>query len=541
VRFTVAQVHEAIAATRPEAPALVVRDEVLSWRLLTERSRRFANALLAHGLGAHTERPMLEAWASGQDHVALYLHNGSEYLEAMLGAFKARAVPCNVNFRYVAEELAQLLGDADVRAIVFHSAFAPVLRQVLSDLPGLELLIQVADDSEEPLLAGAQWYADLLEAASPELPDVEPDPDDLYVLYTGGTTNTPKGVMWHQAEALTECFGLPRTCRSLDEVVALASSGRRAMVTAPLMHGAGQWVAFSTWNAGGTVYLQSSPDRFDAADVWDIVERRGIDFLLIVGDAVARPLLDELMTGQHDPSSLSVVLSGGAPLSSSIKDELLRHLPGVIVIDGLGASESGGLGSSISGGPGSPAGRFPTVPGACVLAADLTRVLPPGDPELGWLAKSGGLALGYLGDESRSRRTFPTIDGVRYVVPGDRARLLADGAIELHGRDSVTINSGGEKIFVEEVEMALRTHPQVYDCVVAGRPSERWGQEVVAVVQLRPGASSVASDLRDAASRHIARYKLPKAFVFVDRIERSPSGKADYRWARTVAEAGTDQ
>ena len=229
MRFTVAQVHEAIAATRPDAPALVVRDEVLSWRLLTERSRRFANALLAHGLGAHTERPMLEAWASGQDHVALYLHNGSEYLEAMLGAFKARAVPCNVNFRYVAEELAQLLGDADVRAIVFHSAFAPVLRQVLSDLPGLELLIQVADDSEEPLLAGAQWYADLLEAASPELPDVEPDPDDLYVLYTGGTTNTPKGVMWHQAEALTECFGLPRTCRSLDEVVALASSRMRSI------------------------------------------------------------------------------------------------------------------------------------------------------------------------------------------------------------------------------------------------------------------------------------------------------------------------
>jgi fatty-acyl-CoA synthase len=230
-------------------------------------------------------------------------------------------------------------------------------------------------------------------------------------------------------------------------------------------------------------------------------------------------------------------LSGGAPLSAHLKDEFLQHLPTLMIVDGLGSSEAGGQLSHVSAGGGSTTGTFAIAPGNHVLSADLDRELQPGDDELGWLAKSGNLALGYLGDPDKTARTYPVIDGQRYAVPGDRARLRADGDIELHGRDSVTINSGGEKIFAEEVEAAIKRHPAVYDCVVAGRPSPRWGNEVVAIVRLRDGVAADEAALLAEAEQHIARYKLPKAFVFVPVIQRSPSGKADYRWAKEQATA----
>jgi fatty-acyl-CoA synthase len=233
-----------------------------------------------------------------------------------------------------------------------------------------------------------------------------------------------------------------------------------------------------------------------------------------------------------------VLLAGGAPLSAHLKNEFLEHLPSLMIVDGLGSSEAGGQLSQVSAGGGATTGTFPITPGNHVLGADLDRELAPGDDELGWLAKSGRLALGYLGDAAKTARTYPVVDGVRYAVPGDRARLRADGIIELHGRDSVTINSGGEKIFAEEVEAAIKAHPSVYDCVVAGRPSERWGNEVVAIVRVRAGHAPDEVALLHEAERHIARYKLPKAFVFVDEVLRSPSGKADYRWAKQVASGG---
>jgi fatty-acyl-CoA synthase len=240
----------------------------------------------------------------------------------------------------------------------------------------------------------------------------------------------------------------------------------------------------------------------------------------------------------YDLSSLTVLLSGGAPLSAQLKDALLARLPELMIVDGLGSSEAGGQVSHVSTGAGATTGTFAMAPGNHVLSADLTRELEPGADELGWLAKSGRRALGYLGDPEKTARTYPVIDGVRYAVPGDRARLRADGTIELHGRDSVTINSGGEKVFAEEVEAALKAHDAVYDCVVAGRPSERWGHEVVAIVQLRRGEEPCEAALLAEAQRHIARYKLPKAFVFVDEVVRSPAGKADYRWAARVAARG---
>jgi 3-oxocholest-4-en-26-oate---CoA ligase len=541
VGFSVWAVHEAIAATRPDQECIVVGDRRLTWWQVTERTRRLANFLHSRGLGCHVERDRLANWESGQDHLGIYLHNGNEYLEAMLGAFKGRVAPFNVNYRYVAGELRYLLDDAGATAIVVHSTFAPTLAGVLGDLPRLRTILQVPDGSGAALLPGAIWYEDALADSCPELPADPGRPDDLYILYTGGTTGMPKGVLWRQDDALVECFGGARTAASLDEFVAASASGRRSLLAPPFMHGAGHWVAFSTWNAGGTIVVQSSPERLDPADIWSTIERERVDFLLIVGDAFARPLLDELERHEYDLSSLTVLLSGGAPLSALLKRELLHHLPTLMIIDGLGSSEAGGQLSHVSTSGSAGSGWFPASPGNHVLSADLDRVLEPGEHELGWLAKSGRFALGYLGDREKTERTYPVIGGVRYVVPGDRARVHADQTIELRGRDSVTINSGGEKIFVEEVETALKAHPDVYDCVVAGRPSVRWGHEVVAVIQLRPGARRDPADLRAEAAAHIARYKLPKAFVFVDEIVRSPAGKADYRWAAAVARGEVSQ
>jgi fatty-acyl-CoA synthase len=533
-QFSVADVHEAIAATRPDDVCLVHRDRRLTWAQVTERTRRLANHLIGQGLGCHTERDQLQGHESGQDHLAIYLHNGTEYLEAMLGSFKARVAPFNVNYRYVAEELQYLLTDSRATAIVVHSQFTPVLAEVLPALHALRVILQVPDASGLPLMPGAVWYDEALAAASPEKPDVEWSPDDLYILYTGGTTGMPKGVLWRNADANVECFGGSKA-ETMEAVVGEAVGGLQALLAPPFMHGAGHWMSFRTWNTGGTVFIQDHTDHLDPHDVWSLIETNRLNFLLIVGDAFGRPLLDQLDRQQYDLSSLTVILSGGAALSAPLKQEFMQHLPTVMIVDGLGSSEAGGQLSHVSAGGGATTGTFPISPGNHVLSDDLTRELPAGDPELGWLAKSGRLALGYLGDAAKTARTYPVVAGVRYAVPGDRARLREDGIIELHGRDSVTINSGGEKIFAEEVEAAVKAHPGVYDCVVAGRPSDRWGNEVVAIVRVREGYDVDDEALRAEAERHIARYKLPKAFVYVPEVLRSPSGKADYRWAKQTA------
>jgi fatty-acyl-CoA synthase len=298
------------------------------------------------------------------------------------------------------------------------------------------------------------------------------------------------------------------------------------------MHGAGHWIALTALNGGHTCVIQDQVQRLDPRDIWRVCEREQVSFLQIVGDAFARPLLDELEQGRYDLSRLSILLSGGAPLNAALKAQLLEHLPQLSVVDGLGSSETGGQGSHISNREaGAATGRFTPGPDNVILDETMTRVLEPGHEGMGWWAKRGRVPLGYLGDREKTARTFITIGAARYAVPGDRARHLPDGTVELHGRDSVTINSGGEKIFAEEVEHALKQHPSVYDAVVTGRPSERWGNEVVAVVSLREGMELSESELIEACGSHLARFKLPKAVVFRDEIVRSPSGKADYRWA----------
>jgi fatty-acyl-CoA synthase len=535
VRLSLAEVHEAIAATRPAEECLVFRDRRLTWSDVTERTRRLANHLIAQRLGCRLERSQLAGHESGQDHLAIYLHNGNEYLECMLGALKARVAPFNVNYRYVADELLYLLRDSRASAVVVHSQFAPTLADVLSEVPDLRVVLQVPDHSGHDLLPGATWYEDALAAASPSRPPVEWNADDLYILYTGGTTGMPKGVMWRNGDAMVECFGGSKTATTIEGFLAEANTGLRALLAPPFMHGAGHWMSFRTWLGGGSVFVQSVPERLDAADIWRLVEHEQLNFLLIVGDAFARPLLDELDRQPYELSCLTVLLSGGAPLSAKLKDEFLRRLPTLMIVDGLGSSEAGGQMAHVSTGGGATTGTFAITPGNHVLSADLDRELEAGDPELGWLAKSGRLALGYLNDRVKTQRSYPVVGGRRYAVPGDRARLRADGVVELHGRDSVTINSGGEKIFAEEVEAAIKSHEAVYDCVVAGRASERWGQEVVAIVRVRDGYGVSRTALIAEAGRHIARFKLPKQIVFVDEVVRSPSGKADYRWAAQLA------
>jgi fatty-acyl-CoA synthase len=539
--FNLAQIHEAIAAAIPDRECIVFRDRRLCWSEVADRSRRLANLLAANGLGVRRERSKLEPWQSGQDHLALYLYNGNEYLEGMLGGFKARVAPFNVNYRYVEDELIYLLRDSRAHGIVYHASFAPLLAKVRPAVPELALLLQVADESGNALLPGALDYEEALAASPASLPRLEHSPDDLYMLYTGGTTGMPKGVLWRQADIFVTAIGGRRPdgseFESLDAIVERARRGKlRVLPAPPFMHGASHWSAFNTFHAGGTVVIQRDPRRLDPEDILDTIDRESVSQVLIVGDAFARPLVDHLRNKPRPLPSLQVVISGGAPLNRSLKAALLELLPHVSILDAVGASETGRQGQAMTTRGGTVStGTFEPVTDNVILSEDLTHVLEPGSVELGWLAKAGRVPLGYLGDPEKSARTFPTIGGRRYSLPGDRARLRADGTIELHGRDSVTINSGGEKIFAEEVEHALKHHPAVYDAIVVGRPSERWGEEVVAIVKLRDGSVVPTDELLAECARHIARFKLPKAVLVRDEIVRSPSGKADYRWARAEA------
>ncbi|MEB3022550.1 acyl-CoA synthetase [[Mycobacterium] crassicus] len=550
MEFNLAQVFSAVAAAIPDRDCVVFGDRRFSYRQIEDRSRRLARALHERGLGVRRERSDLSGHESGQSHLALYLANGNEYLEGMLGAFYARVTPFNVNYRYVADELVYLLTNASTEAIMYHARYAPTLAEALAQagdrLPAMPL-IHVDDDSGNEPLPGAVRYEELLAATSPDPLDLELSPDDVYMLYTGGTTGMPKGVLWRQNDIFINAmggrpFGATEAVASIEEIVERAAAGGPgSMTVAPLMHGAAQWAAFTSLLGGRPFVMGATTDRFDAAETWDMVSREKAISLSIVGDAFGRPLTDALEAGGPELieglSAFFVVANGGAALTPAVKQRFYDLLPHVTIIDGVGSSESGAQMGQTSSKNQAASGRFAPNPGAVVVSEDLARVLRPGDDEVGWLAQQGMVPLGYLGDAEKTARTFPVIEGVRHSVPGDRARWDADGGIELLGRDSVTINSGGEKIFAEEVEAAIAQHPAVYDVVVVGRPSERWGNEVVAVVQLAESARAETEDIITEAARHIARYKLPKDVVFCPKVQRSPSGKADYRWAKDQAVA----
>jgi fatty-acyl-CoA synthase len=550
VQFTVPAVAEAVAAAIGDRPLVVQGERRLTYRQIVDRSNRLAAYLHSRGLGVQTERAELAGDEVGQDLLGIYAYNGPEFVESLLGAFRARVAPFNVNYRYVKNELQYLLTDSGASALVYHAAFAPRVAEVLADLPELRVLIQIADSSGHELLDGAVDYESIVaEGASEDVP-VDPCPDDLYVLYTGGTTGMPKGVLWRQHDIYMTAFGgrnmvTGEKAQSVEEIVgrAVENPGTKLLILPPLIHGAAQWGAMTAMTTGQTIVFPSVVDRFDAGDVVRTIEREQVLVATVVGDAMARPLLDAIRTslenGTVDVSSLSVVANGGAQLTPYVKQQLIDVKQNLIVVDGVGSSETGAQMSHMSAPGAVSTGTFNAGPDTCVVTEDFTAVLPAGHDGLGWLAQRGFVPLGYKGDAVKTAATFPVIDGVRYAIPGDRARHLDGGAIELLGRDSVTINSGGEKIFAEEVESAIASHPAVHDVVVTGRPSERWGQEVVAVVALADGAAATADELIRHAESSIARYKLPKAVVFRPNIERSPAGKADYRWAREQAVSET--
>jgi 3-oxocholest-4-en-26-oate---CoA ligase len=534
-QWNLADLFEAVADIAADREAVVSDDRRLTYRELDERATR-----LAHHLAAQGVRP--------GDHVGIYAYNGPEWIEAMFAAWKIRAVPINVNYRYVEAELRYLFDNADLVALVHGREFVSRIAAVRDDCPKLQTFVSIDDDSDEDLsIIGAVEYEAALAAASPVRDFAPRSPEDLYILYTGGTTGMPKGVMWRQTDyfnstigALMRMGGAPYD--SVDEVLADAkdAGGTVGFPLAPLMHGAAQWVATMLLLQGNKLVL-SSARKLDPIATWRIIEREKVMTTSLVGDAMARPLIEALDAPELadiDLSAFFVIGSGGAILSPTVKEAIAKRLPNILVIDSIGASETGYQGTVAGTDPeGKP--RF-TMGKHTTVLDDAGMPVQAGDGVVGRLARKGYMPLGYYKDAEKTAATFVEINGERWALPGDMARVEADGTITVLGRGSVSINSGGEKIYPEEVELALKSHPDVFDVVVVGVPDERWGERVVAVVKARPGATPDAGELAEHARSTIAGYKVPRAIVVVDEMVRSPSGKADYRWAKAtaVADAG---
>jgi 3-oxocholest-4-en-26-oate---CoA ligase len=528
--FNLSELFECVADRVPTREAIVAAERRLDYAALEARANRLAHALEVRGIGAG-------------DHVGLVLANGSEYVEAMIAAYKLRAVPINVNYRYVPAELRALFEDADLRALIVHRAFAPRTLEASEELPLLRTTLVVEDGSRVALPDPIDDYETALAYASDKRDFAGRSSDDLYIVYTGGTTGRPKGVMWRHEDIFFAAMGGGDPMRTAGPIARPEELDARitaqpviALAAPPYMHAAAQWLMWSELTTGGTL-VTTPPGAFDPAGIWRLVDAERVGMLLIVGDAMATPLCDalEAQRDREPPKSLFAVASGGALFSPAVKQRLQALLPGRLVMDGLGSSETGALGTEA---PGASAGaaRFRVGSDTAVLGAD-SRPIAPGSGEIGQLARRGHIPLGYYKDPEKSRATFVTVDGVRWALPGDLASVDANGAIQLLGRGSQSINTGGEKVFPEEVEAALKGHPAVFDALVVGVRDPRWGERVVAVVQPRPGATFEPDAVRAFCRGQLASYKLPRDFVVVDAIERTPAGKADYRWAKTSAES----
>ena len=528
MEFNLADLYEIVADAVPDRLALVAGDERRSYAQLDERANRFAHHLLDHGV-------------EPGDKIAIYSWDRAEWVEAMLGAYKARAVPINVNYRYVADEARYIIDNSDAVVVVYERAFAPVMNAIRGELPKLRHAV-VLDDGTD-MSTAATSYEDALAAASPAREFGPRSSDDLYLLYTGGTTGVPKGVMWRSEDIFFAAlggggFGQPPITKPEELADRIPAEGARAipMVNAPMMHGGGQWMAFINLFGGGTVVLNC--DRhFDADLIWRTVERERCNSVMVVGDAMGRPLAEALAApgATYDTSSVVIVGSGGAILSPPVKEQLRAQLPNAMVMDSFGASETGATGTVFdtegpAAGPRFTMGEFMTV-----LDDDL-RPVAPGAGVVGRLARRGHIPLGYYKDGEKTAATFVTAaDGARWVVPGDLAVVETDGTITLLGRGSVCINSGGEKVYPEEVEAALKSHPDVFDAVVVGIPDDRYVERVAAIVQPRPGAEPSLEALQAHARDKLAGYKLPRRLLLAGTIPRTPVGKPDYRAAKKLA------
>lgn len=525
--FNLADLFDEVADAIPRREAVVVGELRVDYATLQQRVTQLASWLLARGLGQG-------------DTVGLQLHNGIEYLEGFLAACKVRAVPVNINYRYVADELRDLYANAGLKALIYSAELGPVVQESLHAAPELRAILR-----RGAATVSIPGEVDYEEAAAPAsgaaASAVERSDDDQSVLYTGGTTGRPKGVIWPHKSLFYSALGggcayTPQAgpVRSPAELAERARAGHpvRSMPVAPLMHGAALWSTLMSLYAGHTIVISDRPG-FEAGHILELLAREKVNFCSIVGDAMAVPMLDALRSnpGRWDLSSLVAVGNGGALFSAHVQEGLKALLPQIFIANGSGSSEAGMFASGSRPADGALL-RLAPHPDLEVLV-DGTRRAAPG--ETGILARTGLIPVGYLGDPEKTARTFVDFEGRRHAITGDIARRDLDGSILVFGRDSTCINTGGEKVFVEEVEEALRRHAAVFDCLVVGLPDPRWGSKVVGVVALRDGMQVDPEELRRHCRQHISGYKVPKDLVFVEAIQRSPAGKGDYRWAAGVA------
>jgi acyl-CoA synthetase (AMP-forming)/AMP-acid ligase II len=538
MEFNVADLVEAAADRVPEREVLVCGPNRRTYAQLDARANQLAHYFLSLGL----ERG---------DHIGIYGYNSAYWIEAMLAAYKIRAVPINVNYRYVEEELFYLFDNADLVALVHDAQFAPKIANVRGRLPLLKHCVAIDDESGEDCSAiGAVAYEAALAQGS-SARDFEPrSGDDMYILYTGGTTGKPKGVMWRQHDVIfTLGGGIDHMTREpAESPLTLTNKISDYYLTmaplAPLMHGAAQWGVLGPLFVGTKIVLWSG--RFDPHAVWHMVERERVNTLQLTGDAMGRPLIEALNEpgASYDLSSLMVISSTAAVFSPSVKLQYLERFPNVMLMDATGSSEQGFTGmnqvtkeSLVASETHKPG--LQVKPGRDVTVFDEDfKPVAPGSGVIGKVARGGNVPIGYYKDPQKTAETFVVVDGKRWAIPGDYATVEADGTITVLGRGSVSINSGGEKIFPEEVEAALKSHPSVFDALVVGVPDERWGSRVAAVVQARPGHTPVLADLDAHCRQHIAGYKIPRELHRVEQVRRSPSGKPDYPWAQELARSG---
>ena len=534
MEFNLADLFESVVDAVPDRIALVCGDRRLTYRELDERASRLAHHLL-------------DAGVKPGEHVGMYLYNSTEYVEGMLACVKIRAVPVNVNYRYVEGELKYLFNDADLVALLHQREFAPRIAAVRSEVPKLRHLICVDDASGADVSGIGSVMFDEATAAAPSDRGFDTrSPDDLFIIYTGGTTGMPKGVMWRQEDIFFTAMGggnpLGEPIEKPEQLAENAVKRDPSLVqfaVPPLIHGAAQLGVFIGLFWGDKVVLQH---RFDPVNAWDLVERERVNSMSLVGDAMARPLAEVLTTQpkDRDLSSLYVVSSAGAVLSDAVKQQIKANVPNVMIMENFGATETGHQGMEPVGAEKPSSGlRFMMKPTTTVLDDDLKPVAP-GSGVVGRVALKGRIPIGYYNDPEKTAKTFVETGGDRYVIPGDMGTVDADGTVIVFGRGAVCINSGGEKIYPEEVENAVKAHPDVYDAVIVGVPDERWGERVAAVIQPREGRAPTLENLQEHCRTLIAGYKVPREIHLVDQMVRHPSGKPDYPWARGVA-AGADR